>query len=113
MVSHRDADAGPRKAVVTDTHLTTMRATRPRTASVTMKPARLTLLLSPHSARRLSSRDPRDETRAVSSSGACSSERGMAVMKEAAALSSDRHMITDTRFAPSIKTKSNVNFVNQ
>ena len=50
-----------------------------------MKPARLTLLLSPHSARRLSSRDPRDETRAVSSSGACSSERGMAVMKEAAA----------------------------
>jgi len=50
--------------------------------SVTMKPARLTLLLSPHSARRLSSRDPRDETRAVSSSGACSSERGMAVAVE-------------------------------
>ena len=47
-----------------------------------MKPARLTLLLSPHSARRLSSRDPRDETRAVSSSGACSSERGMAVAVE-------------------------------
>jgi hypothetical protein len=35
----------------------------------------------------LSSRDPRDETRAVSSSGACSSERGMAVaVGEAAAL---------------------------
>ena len=51
---------------------------------MTMSP-RVTLLLSPHSARRLSSRDPRDETRAVSSSGACSSERGMAVMKEAAA----------------------------
>ena len=75
---------------------------------MTMKPARLTLLLSPHSARRLSSRDPRDETRAVSSSGACSSERGMAVMKEAAALalSGDRHVHTDTRHAPSIKTTS-------
>ena len=49
---------------------------------MTIVAARLTLLLSPHSARRLSSRDPRDETRAVSSSGACSSERGMAVAVE-------------------------------
>ena len=84
---------------------------------MTIVAARLTLLLSPHSARRLSSRDPRDETRAVSSSGACSSERGMAVtVGEAAALwalSGDRHMITATRHAPSIKTKSNVNFVHQ
>jgi hypothetical protein len=48
----------------------------------------------------LSSRDPRDEARPVSSSGACSSERGMAVSgrgRGSWALSGDRHMITDTR----------------
>ena len=73
---------------------------------MTMKPARLTLLLSPHSARRLSSRDPRDETRAVSSSGACSSERGMAVMKEAAALG--HFPVHDYRHAPRAKHQNDI-----